>query len=107
MAFDIGTVLRDMLSAAGDVLKDEAPKVKQCLKAAVEAEKDALEAIAKARIAKEISAKEMQSQLADEKDALKAALLVCQVKTKVAAQKAANAAAAVFATAVKSALAAI
>lgn len=104
MAFDIGAVLKDMLVAAGDVLKDEAPKVKQCLKLAVEAEKDALDAIAKARIAKEITAKEMQSQLADEKDALKAALLVCQVKTKVAAQKAVNAAATVFTTAVRAAL---
>ena len=104
MAFDISIVLKDMLSAAGDVLKDEAPKVKQCLNAAVEAEKDAFEAIAKARIAKEITAKEMQSQLADEKDALRAALLVCQVETKVAAQKAANAAADVFSTAVKAAL---
>lgn len=104
MAFDIGAVLKDMLSAAGDVLKDEAPKVKQCLKAAVEAEKDALEDIAKARFAKEITAEEMESQLADEKDALKAALLVCEVKTKVAAQKAANAAVAVFTSAVKAAL---
>lgn len=104
MAFDIGAVLKDMLSAAGDVLKDEAPKVKQCLKAAIEAEKDALDDIAKARLAREITAKEMQSQIADEKDALKAALLVCQVKSKVAAQKAANAAGAVFANAVKAAL---
>lgn len=104
MAFDIGAVLKDMLTAAGDVLKDEAPKIKQCLKAAIEAEKDALDDIAKARLAKEITAKEMQSQLRDEKDALKAALLVCQVKSKVAAQKAANAAAAVFEGAVKAAL---
>ena len=107
MAFDIGAVLKDMLSAAGDVLKDEAPKIKQCLKAAIEAEKDALDDIAKARLAKEITAKEMQSQLADEKDALKAALLACQVKSKMAAQKAANAAVTVFANAVKVALKAI
>jgi VIT1/CCC1 family predicted Fe2+/Mn2+ transporter len=107
MAFDIGAVLKDMLSAAGDVLKDEAPKVKQCLKAAIEAEKDALDDIARARLAKEITAKEMQSQLKDEKDALRAALLVCEVKSKMAAQKAANAAATVFAGAVKTALKAI
>jgi hypothetical protein len=107
MAFDIGAVLKDMLSAAGDVLKDEALNVKQCLKAAIEAEKDALDEIGKARLAKKITAKEMQSQLADEKDALKAALLVCQVKSRMVAQKAANAAADVFANAVKAALKAI
>lgn len=107
MAFEIGSVIKDMLAAAGDVLKDESPKVKQCLKAAIEAEKDALDDIAKARLAKDITAKEMQSQLADEKAALKAALLVCQVKSKIAVQKAANAAANVFANAVKVALKAI
>ena len=46
----------------------------------------------------------MKSQLDDEKEALKAALLVCEVKAKVAAQKAANAAIKVLTDAIKAAL---
>lgn len=107
MAFDIGAVLKDMFSAAGDVLSKEGPKVKTCLKAALEAEKGALEAIAKARIAKEITAKEMKEQLRDEKEAVEAALLACQVVGKMAIQKATNAALKVFTDAVKLALAVI
>jgi len=104
MAFDIGATLEDMLSAAGNVLNKEAPKVKKCLRAAMEAEKDALAEIAKARLDDEITDEDMQKQIADEKDALRAALLVCQVKSKVAMQKAVNAAADVFSNAVKAAL---
>lgn len=107
MAFDIGAVLKDMLGAAGDVVQEEAPKVKQCLQAAIEAEKDALDDIARARLAGEITARELQAQVADEKDALKAALLACDVKSKVAAQNAVNAAAAVFSNAVRVALKAV
>jgi len=107
MAFDIGAVLKDMTSAAGDVLAKEGPKVKGCVKTAIQQEKDALNAIAKARLKDEIDAEDMKSQIADEKEALKAALLVCQVKGKVAAQKAANAAIKVFTNAVKVALKAV
>lgn len=104
MAFDIGAVLKDMAAAASEVLSTEGPKVKGCVKKAIEEEKDALDAIAKARIVGEITTEDMKSQIADEKDALKAVLLVCQVKGKLAAQKAANAAIKVFTDAVKVAL---
>jgi hypothetical protein len=96
-----------MASAAGDVFSEEAPKVKSCIKAAIEEEKGALDAIASARLADEIDDADMKSQIADEKEALKAALLVCQVKGKMAAQKAANAAIKVFTDALKVALKAL
>jgi hypothetical protein len=107
MAFDIEAVLGDMASAAGDVLSKEGPKVASCLKAAIEEEKDALEAIAKARLGDEIDDADMKSQIADEKEALRAALLACEVKSKMAVQKAANAAIKVFSDAVNVALKAV
>ena len=107
MAFDIEAVLRDMASTAGDVLAGEGPKVNNCIKAAIEEEKDALEAIAKARLDDEIDDADMKSQITDEKEALRAALLACEVKGKMAVQKAANAAIKVFSDAVNVALKAV
>lgn len=104
MAFNIGEVLGGMADAIGKVLGTEWPKVRTCAKAALKDERDALEEIAKARINGEIDDAEMKSQLDDEKEALKAALLVCEVKAKVAAQKAANAAIKVLTDAIKAAL---
>jgi hypothetical protein len=104
MSFDIDTTLKDMGSAAAAVLAGEAPKVRDCLNKALQDEKEALKLIADARIAGEITAAEMKDQIADEREALKAALLVCKVKGKVAAQKAANAALKVLEKAVRAAL---
>jgi hypothetical protein len=107
MAFDIGEVLDGMLGAAAGVLSTEWPKVETCVTAAFKEERDALDAIAKARLEGEIDNDEMKSQLADEEETLKAALLACKVKGKVAAQKAANAAIKVLSDAVKVALKAL
>mgnify|MGYP000851870533 CR=1 FL=1 len=104
MSFDIGKVFEGMLAASGDVLSAEWPGVQACVKAAYRDELAALEAIATARLDGEIDDAEMQSQLADEKEALKVALLACKVKGKLAAQKAANAAIEVLADAVGAAL---
>ena len=68
---------------------------------------DAIEAIAQARLTGEIDDDDVKSQLADEKDTLRAALLACKVKGKVAAQKAANAAIKVLADAIKATLKAL
>lgn len=107
MAFDIGEVLDGMLGAAAGVLSTEWPKVKACVKTAFDEERDALEAIAKARLEGDIDGAEMKSQLDDEKETLKAALLACKVKGKIAAQKAANAAIKVLSDAIKVALKAL
>lgn len=107
MAFDIQDVWKKMLSAVSSVLSSELPKVQDCVKAALEEERDALQAIAMARLNGEINDAEMQSQLEDEKDVLKVSLLACQVQGKMAAQEAINAAAHVLSDAVRTALKAL
>ena len=104
MAFDIEEILDGMLGAAAGVLSSEWPKVQACVKRVFEEERSALETIAKARLDGEIDDVELKSQLADEQEVLKAALLVCKLKGKLAAQKAVNAALTVLSEAIKSAL---
>jgi hypothetical protein len=104
MSFDIEGTIEDMVSAVSGVISGEWPEVKDCVKQALEDEKEALEEIAKARINGEIDDEDMKSQLEDEKVALEAALLACQVKAKAAAQKAVNAAVDVFRNAVSAAI---
>jgi uncharacterized protein YgfB (UPF0149 family) len=67
-------------------------KRKACVQKTLQEEKDALEGIAHARLDGEIDDGEAESKLEDEQETLKAALLVCKVKAKKAAQEAANAA---------------
>jgi hypothetical protein len=107
VAFDIGEVLKEMIAAAGKVIGAEAPKVKDCVKAAIKDEKDALRSIARARLAKKIDDDGVKEHIAEEKEALKVALLVCQIQGKVATQKAINAALRVFNKALKAAVDAI
>jgi hypothetical protein len=104
MSFDIDGTIKDMGNAAAAVLAGEAPRIRACLDKALEDEKEALQMIAEARIAGEITNADMKSQIADEREALKVALLVCKVKGKVAAQKAANAALKVLQNAIGTAL---
>jgi len=104
MAFDMEKTLDDMIDAIAGVVAGEWPRIKTCVEQALRTEKEALEAIAEARLSGEIDDAELESQLEDEKDALQAALLVCQIRTKVMAQKAANAATEVLTTAIEAAL---
>ena len=104
MAFDIKTVVEGMLGAAGQVLADEWPKVQSSLQSVLLQEAATLEAIATARLAGEISEEEMQGQLEDEKKTLEACLLACEVQSKMATQKAINAAMDVLTGAVGAAL---
>lgn len=92
MSFDIDSTIGDMISAMSEVISGEWPNVKDCIKLALQDEKHALADIARARLDNEIDDEDMKSQLEDEKIALEAALLACQVRAKVMAQKAANAA---------------
>ncbi|HKA40121.1 MAG TPA: hypothetical protein VKD25_10140 [Burkholderiales bacterium] len=107
MSFDIDGTIKDMGNAAAAVLAGEAPKIRVCLDKALEDEKEALQMIADARLVGDITAAEMKEQIADEREALKVALLACKVKGKVAAQKAANAALKVLEKAVRTALKAV
>ena len=104
MAFNIEETGKNMLSAAAGVLTGEWRGIQSCVTKAFEDEKDALGAIAEARLAGEIDDAEMKSQLDDEAETLTATLLVCQVKTKLAAQEAINAALKVLTAAVQMAL---
>lgn len=104
MSFNIQSVFNEMLAAASDVLSAEWSKVKNCVENAFEDERDALKDIAQAYLGGEINEDEMKSQLEDEEEVLKAALLACKVAEKVAAQKAANAAISVLEGAIKAAL---
>ena len=104
MAFKIDDVLKGMGEAAAGVLGTELPKVQSCAKAAFDTERDALSEIAQARIDGDIDETEMNSQLDDEKEVLKAALLACEVEAKVAVQQAVNAAIDVLTNAIKAAL---
>jgi ribosome-binding ATPase YchF (GTP1/OBG family) len=107
MAFDIEVVLGEMLSAFSKVMSAEWPKIQECAKAAFQEEREALEAIAIARVNSEINDQEMKSQLGDEKLVLEASLLACKVKSKAATQKAINAAMKVLSDAIKAALKAL
>jgi hypothetical protein len=104
MKIDFKALLAEMTSAAGKSLGKDSPELRGCVKQAFAEEQQALREIAEARLAREITAAEMKSQLADERDVLRAALLACQVEAKAAAQKAVNAALKVFTEAVKAAL---
>jgi hypothetical protein len=101
MSLNIDQTLNDMGAAVAGVVAGDWPKVKACIEAALQEEKSALVAIAKARLAHEIDEDEMKSQLDDEKEALQAALLVCQIETRIMAQTAANAAIKVLTDAIK------
>lgn len=104
MSLDMDKTISDMGSAAAVVLGKEWGKVKECVEKALADEKEALTAIAGARIAGEINDAEMKAQIEDEKVALKAALLVCKVKAKMTVQKTVNAAMNVLQSAVQAAL---
>lgn len=107
MAFDFNQTLDEMIAAIAGVITDEWPKVEACVKKALEEEKDALREIAEARITGDIDDADLKSQLEDEKVVLEAALLVCQIKTKIMAQKAANAAIDILNVAIGAAIKAI
>ncbi|VAW94900.1 hypothetical protein MNBD_GAMMA22-1674 [hydrothermal vent metagenome] len=92
MEFDIEKSLKDMNAAASGVILDKSPQVQDCIKKALEEEKQALLNIAKARLSNQINDDDVNSQLEDEKIALEAAMLACQVKSKELAQSGANAA---------------
>lgn len=104
MAFDIDQVVDDMVAAVAGEVKEGWADVQQCVRDAFQREKQALADIAQARIAGAIDDDEAKSQIDDEKDVLEAELLVCQIKAKVSAQQAVNAAIKVLNNAIGEAL---
>ena len=107
MAFNINTTLTDMLDAIKGVVSKEWPKVRGCINKALTEEQQALEDMAKARLAGDIDDAMLAGQLDDEKETLKTVLLVCEVMSKKMAQDAVNAAIDVFNSAIKAAISTI
>lgn len=104
MSLNIDNTLESMALAIKDVISSESPALRDCIRKALDDERQALQDIASARLAGEITDEDMQSQLEDEEAALRAVLLACQVRSKAIIQKAANAAIKVFTDAVTGAI---
>jgi len=104
MSFDINKVITEMKNAAVSSLKNELQKVPPYLKVIFENEKNALKALAEARLKGEISDKEFKNELEREKKVLEAEMLTFKIITKAAAQKAINAAINILVDAVKIAI---
>jgi len=104
MSFDIDATIDGMIGAASGVVAAEWGNVQGCVEQALRTQKAALADIALARLEGAIDDDDLQSQLADEAVALEAALLACQVRARVMAQQAANAAMDVLREAIRIAL---
>lgn len=104
MSFDINKILNNMKNAAINAIRDELEDVPVYVKQIFENEKEALQALAEARLAGEISDKEFQNELKREKKVLEAEMLTIGIITKAAAQKAVNAAINVLVDAVRLAI---
>jgi len=92
MSFDAEATFEDMIAAVSGVLSGEWPELKDCVEKALRDEKEALETIALMRLGGDIDDEDLKSNLDDEKVVLEAALLACQVRAKVLAENAVNAA---------------
>ncbi len=92
MTFDIKTTIGDMLDAVKSVVSGEWPKVRACVKRALDEEAAFLQSLAEARLAGELDDDTLAAQLRDEQETLEAVLAVCQLMSKKLIQDAANAA---------------
>lgn len=92
MTFDIKTTIGDMLDAVKTVVSGEWPKVRGCVKRALDEEAVFLQSLAEARLAGELDDDTLAAQLRDEQETLEAVLAVCQLMSKKLIQDAANAA---------------
>lgn len=101
MRFDINTMLGDMVAAVGNAVENYADKIGPYVQMILEKEKESLEELAQARLAGEISEQEFYDEMEREKMVVQAELLTLQIMTKAMAQKAVNAAMAIFINAVK------
>lgn len=98
--FDMEATLQAMVAAFLGVVTEGGPQLQECVIKALAAEREALEAIALARLQGEIDDEGLARQLRKEEGALEAALLVCEIQTKALLQNAINAALEVFTAAI-------
>ena len=104
MGFDINTVLKDMSDAIQGILKAQVGEIKEYGKEVLENEKASLQELAEARIKGDIDDAVFEQELAREMKVIEAELLTAKIMTKVAAQKATNAAIDILTKAVKAAI---
>lgn len=98
---DIEAILKQMVAAANEAVKDDVGEITDYAKQIVENEKESLEELARARIRGDIDDAVFDHELEREKQVVKAELLAVQIMTEAAAQKAVNAALDTFKNAVK------
>jgi len=103
MSFDLQRTLEEMVKAARKAAGRDSGKVTQAVREVLEDQRQALEAIARARLANTIDDDEMRQQLDDERLAFQAGLSMAKAMGKAAVQKAANAAFEALAKAIRQA----
>jgi hypothetical protein len=104
MSFDIEAVAKDMAAAMKKNLMEDLGNMEDYGKQILENEKESLELISQERLAGRWSEEKFNQELEREKKVLETELLTITIMTKAAAQKAINAAMAVFTNAINSAL---
>jgi hypothetical protein len=104
MSFNIDQVLKDMADAVSDAVKEDAGDIKSSAKEILDAEKESLKELGEARLRGEIDQEVFDREIEREKKVVEAELLTIKIMTKALAQKAVNAAIAVFVNAVKAAI---
>jgi hypothetical protein len=104
MSLVVNDLIKEMTRAAGGVLAKESRRTRAAIAGVLADQKAAMEAIVAARMAGEIDDAEMDRQIRSERLAFKSGLAMARVAGKSAAHKAADAAFAVFAKALRAAI---
>ncbi len=104
MSFNIEEVLKDMVDAISDSVKEDAGDIKSYAKEILENKKESLQELGEARINNEIDDTVFDREIEREKQVVEAELITIEIMTQALAQKAINAAIDVFVKAVKVAI---
>ncbi|MFP3873832.1 MAG: hypothetical protein ACLFQT_04240 [Thiohalophilus sp.] len=99
---DIDALLKEMVAAANEAVKDDVGEIGDYARQIVDNEKSSLEELGKARIKGDIDEATFDREVEREKQVVKAELLAIQIMTEAAAQKAVNAAMESFKNTVRS-----
>jgi hypothetical protein len=104
MSFDIEKVLKDMVSAIDDSVKDIDGDIKEYADTIIKNEKESLKELGEARVHRQIPDEVFDREVSREKKVVETELLTIQLMTEAAVQRAVNAAINVFIAAVKAAI---
>ena len=104
MFFNVENVLKDMVNAINDSVKEDIGDIKEYAESIINNEKESLKELGEARILGQITDDVFEREIKREKKVVKTELLTIQIMTEAATQKAVNAAIDVFISAVKAAI---